>query len=86
MITAIDDLTKDAVEEYMVQKFKEPPHIDYPECPSPGLAVVVHGYKELFQSIPGSTDVALHFIPTIRIHQLHHRHPSQRLPKRFSRT
>ena len=35
------------------------------ECTSPGLAEIVHEYKELFQSIPGSTDVAQHFIPTI---------------------
>ena len=48
MITAIDELTKDAVEECMVQKFKDPPHIDYPECASPGLAEVVPGYKKLF--------------------------------------
>ena len=67
MITAIDELTRDAVEECMVPKFKEPPHIDHPECASPGLAEVVHEYKELFQSIPGSTDVAQHFIPTIGI-------------------
>ena len=46
-------------------KFKEPPHIDYPECASPGPAEIVHDYKELFQSIPGSTDVAQRFIPTI---------------------
>ena len=49
----------------MVPKFKEPPHTDYPECASPGLPEIVHEYKELFQSIPGSTDVAQHFIPTI---------------------
>ena len=35
MITAIDGLTGDAVEDWMVRKFKEPPHIDYPECTTP---------------------------------------------------
>ena len=62
MITAIDGLTGDAVEDFMVPKFREPPSI---ECASRGLAEIVHEYKELFQSIPGSTDVAQHFIPTI---------------------
>ena len=65
MIKAIDGFTRDAVEECMVPEFKEPPHIDYPECASPGLTELVHEYKELFQSTLGSTDVAQNFIPTI---------------------
>ena len=43
-----DGFTRDAVEECMVPEFKEPPHIDYPECASPGLTKLVHEYKELF--------------------------------------
>ena len=49
----------------MVPKFKEPPYINYLECASPGVVEIVREYKELFQSIPGSTDVVQHFIPTI---------------------
>ena len=49
----------------MVPKFKEPPHINCLECASPGVVEIVLEYKELFKSIPGSTDVAQHFIPTI---------------------
>ena len=53
MITAIDGLTGDTVEGCMVPKFKEPPHIDYPDCASPGLAEIVQEYKKLFKSIFG---------------------------------
>ena len=73
-------MTGDAVEDCMVPKFKEPPHIDYPECTSPGLAEIVHEYKELFQSIPGSTDVAQHFIPTIGMPV---KVPPHRIPARY---
>ena len=54
----------DIVDKYAVPMYQKPASIELPECPKPGLLAVVQKYQDLFQTTPGVTEAAYHFVPT----------------------
>ena len=70
----------DVIDECAIPEFQKPMSIELPECPSSEYLGVVHKYHTLFQTAPGKTDVAHHFIPTtgspIKV-------PPRRIPAQF---
>ena len=62
-ITAREDMEPD-IDECIVQKFNDSMIIELPECPRLNLAPMVHKFEHLFRTVPGSTLVAYHYIPT----------------------
>ena len=70
----------DMIDECAIPEFQKPMSIELPECPNSEYLGVVHEYHTLFQTAPGKTDVAHHFIPTtgspIKV-------PPRRIPAQF---
>jgi len=70
----------DVIDECAIPEFQKPMSIELPECPNSEYLGVVHEYHTLFQTAPGKTDVAYHFIPTtgspIKV-------PPRRIPAQF---
>ena len=62
-ITALEDVEPD-IDECIVPKFSDSMIIELPECPRLNLAPMVHKFEHLFRTVPGSTSVAYHYIPT----------------------
>ena len=63
-VAAIGDTSADIIDECAVPLYGQPTHIELPECSRPELEKVVWEYQHLFQTTPGVTDTAQHFIPT----------------------
>ena len=57
---------KDVVDECAIPKFGNlVASFELPECPRSELRTVVGEFKTLFRTLPGKTDYADHYIPTI---------------------
>ena len=61
--TRSDPEENDGMDECAVPRFGEAPSYDIPSCPAE-LQAVVDEYRQLFSTVPGSTDLAHHTIPT----------------------
>ena len=74
--TRSDPEENDGVDECAVPRFGEAPSYDIPSYPAE-LQAVVDEYMQLFSTVPGSTDLAHHTIPTAS-------NPPVRVPPRSS--
>ena len=63
-VAAVEEPNTDVVDECAVPLFQNRTTVELPECPSPILMAVVKEHYDLFQTTPGVTEAAQHFIPT----------------------
>ena len=70
----------EGVDECAVSRFGEAPSYDIPSCPAE-LQAVVDVYRQLFSTVPGSTDLAHHTIPTASNPPVHV--PLRRIPAQY---
>lgn len=64
-IVALEGVESDVVEDCAIPLYQKPASIELPECARASLDAVVEEHAELFCTIPGVTQEATHFIPTI---------------------
>ena len=62
---AIDDMmARNAIDERAIPLFGGSPGLQFPKCPKTSLTPIVEEYKDLFNTQPGTTSAALHYIQT----------------------
>lgn len=62
--TVIEDEGAEAAEECTVPRFGGPATYDFPKCQVDTFTSLINEYSDLFKTIPGSTTLAQHYIPT----------------------
>ena len=79
-VAATEAAKNDVIDECAVPLFHRSPAIECQECEKVDFIDVIHEYCELFRTIPGTTQAALHYIPTegtpVRV-------PPRRIPAHF---
>lgn len=60
------EMTEEVVEDCAIPQFDRSQGVLYemPNCTAPVLSPIMEEYKDLFRTIPGTTTVSQHFIPT----------------------
>lgn len=63
-VSTLAESPDEAIDDYAVLAFDASTSYDLPQCKNACLSALLEDHKELFQTIPGKTNIAEHFIPT----------------------